>query len=771
MTVTVVGVRHHSPACSRLVEHTLRKLRPRFVLIEGPADMNERIDELMLEHRLPIAVFSFYQSAGRYHASWSPFCDYSPEWVALRTARELGASACFMDLPAWAEEFEGVHNRYADEERRYDKLLERLCQRFGAEGMDALWDHLFEQPMPSELLAERLEIYFQGMREAIATSSRDAAREAYMARWLAWAAPQGDVVVVCGGFHKPALERLFPSADGSELPAPPQPEADAKHGSYLVPYSFKRLDSFVGYEAGMPSPEYYQTVWEHGPELAARSMLEAATRRLRRKRQPVSTADLVSALTMAEGLSRLRGHDVLARCDLLDGFASAVLKEAQVTTLPWNQRGKLRPGTDPMLVEVVAALSGERLGKLAPETPRPPLLLAVEQELTTLGLWPGAAPRQVDLALTSPEGLAQSRILHRLRVLEIPGFVRTRGPSYGTEPVLEEQWQLRLVPEAESALIEASAYGATLEGAAVARLEEGLTAAADVLTLSALLGEATFIGIDALSARLLTELDPLVEREPDFAKLGKALARLLASYRHDTLLGSRGSPVLGRVIAAAFERGLWLIEGIAGATAPADEAQILAVVALRDTQRFTARQLALDTVRAAATMDRRSLDAQAPPALRGAALGFAWSLGNFAVPGEAEARAVQALRRAALPATLGDFLAGLFALAREELANEHDGTLLRALNELLAELSLEDFLIALPALRMAHAYFPPRERERIAERVLSLHGRGPEQARGLLQLTADADTLAVAQRLEARVDELERTFGLAPTARAQESDG
>ena len=33
-----VGVRHHSPACARLVAHELRRLRPRLVLVEGPSD-------------------------------------------------------------------------------------------------------------------------------------------------------------------------------------------------------------------------------------------------------------------------------------------------------------------------------------------------------------------------------------------------------------------------------------------------------------------------------------------------------------------------------------------------------------------------------------------------------------------------------------------------------------------------------------------------------------------------------------------------------------
>ncbi|GAA4962359.1 hypothetical protein GCM10023238_32030 [Streptomyces heliomycini] len=62
---TVSTARVHLPggappltACAGLVRRTIRELRPAYVLVEGPADMNDRIGELLLGHELPIAVFS-----------------------------------------------------------------------------------------------------------------------------------------------------------------------------------------------------------------------------------------------------------------------------------------------------------------------------------------------------------------------------------------------------------------------------------------------------------------------------------------------------------------------------------------------------------------------------------------------------------------------------------------------------------------------------------------------------------------------------------------
>ena len=86
MSVTFIGVRHHSPACARLVATTIDELQPAYVLIEGPADLNDRIGELLLGHELPVAVFTSYRDEQRRHGSWAPLCDYSPEWVALRWA-------------------------------------------------------------------------------------------------------------------------------------------------------------------------------------------------------------------------------------------------------------------------------------------------------------------------------------------------------------------------------------------------------------------------------------------------------------------------------------------------------------------------------------------------------------------------------------------------------------------------------------------------------------------------------------------------------------
>jgi len=752
MTVHVVGVRHHSPACSRLVRDTIAAVRPAHVLIEGPADLNERLDELHLSHTLPIAIFSFARSEERRHMSWTPFCENSPEWVALKEGKNAGSRVRFMDLPAHAKAFERIANRYSDRTDRYGLRVKTLCKRLGVDGSDALWDHLFEQPMPSADLAAALDVYFDEIRGEEPGGS-DEAREAHMAQCIAAAAADGDVVAVCGGWHKPYLESAWQRAD-PVWPELPDLGAGEEVGSYLVPYTFKRLDSFVGYQSGMPSPEWYDAVWTHGPEAAPERMLRRAVKQLRYKKQRVSAADLIAVQTLMEGLMRLRGHGVPSRVDLLDALAGGLIKEALDAPLPWLHRGTLQKGTHPILVEITATFSGDRKGKLDPRTPRPPLLADVRAELHALDLDP---PQRLTLDLTASRERERSRALHRLRVLGIPGFDRTSGPALSDQTILEERWELREVFETESALIEAASWGPTLETAALARIEERLEAIDGLDQLAAILMDAVFVGIDGLTDRVISQMARGVGQEGKLGVIGSTLKLILTLWRHDVLLGAGRSRILGSVIEVAWDRGLWLFDEIIGPDAPADLGRINAAIAMRDTLRF-GEGLKLVASSAYDVMRRRSTDREAPPAMQGAALGFLWSTGGWADPSKADAHARKALMQTSQPKVVGDFLAGLFALAREEVLGTE--VLQQTIDDVICGMDANDFLVSLPALRQAFEYFPPKEREVIARAVLTRRGEVDIAPRSLVRGGVDPKVLLAGVELEDRIDAAIDRWGL-----------
>ncbi|MDX2645704.1 DUF5682 family protein [Streptomyces sp. PA03-1a] len=782
MTTVFIGVRHHSPACALLVARTIEALRPAYVLVEGPADMNGRLDELLLGHELPIAVFSHYRDEERTATSWTPLCDYSPEWVALRSGRAVGAQVRFIDLPAWHPAFTGrpepLANRYADAEARYAAATQRLCSRFDVDCVDALWDRLFEIAGP-EGLQRRLDAYFDLVRGDSDAEQGDRAREQYMASWIRAAAARAEerpVLVVTGGFHTPALRALAappvrttdaPGTTSAPWPGIPEPPAGAVGGSFLVPYSFHQLDAFAGYQSGMPSPGYYQLLWEHGPAAAADGLLEQVVGRLRGRRLPVSTADLIAARSLSQGLAAMRGHPLPARTDVLDGLAATVISDALEQPLPWTGHGTLTPGTDPAVVEMVAASTGDRTGLLHPDTPAPPLVLDVAAQLQQCGIVLG---ERVTADLTEPAGLARSRLLHRLRVLGVPGHVRTSGPATGSDPVFAERWEPGPAHGREAALIEAGAYGARLDEAAAVALSARVRSAGGTpggspdsatATLSEVLFDAVLCGADTLSTELLGSLASRVGGLGELGPAGAVLTTALQLWRHDRVYGMAGNPLLGEVVDKAVDRVFWLAEGLHGGKG-VDFARLRALSAARDALRHAERLLTLSPTAAADTARRIGADAAAPADLRGAALGLRLSLGPAGDDAVGQAR----LLATSDPEELGDWLAGLFALARDELtagggtvADGSGPSLLDVLDEIVVSMADTDFLIGLPALRQAFAFFPPRERERIAEHLLERRGRRGS-ARSLLRTSADPLVLARARALEENVIRLLDRYGL-----------
>jgi hypothetical protein len=85
--------------------------------------------------------------------------------------------------------------------------------------------------------------------------------------------------------------------------------------------------------------------------------------------------------------------------------------------------------------------------------------------------------------------------------------------------------------------------------------------------------------------------------------------------------------------------------------------------------------------------------------------------------------------------------------------------MLELLDELVGAMTDHDFLVALPALRQAFGYFPPRERHLIADRLV--HRRaGAGSARDLMRLAAPAALIAAGMALDEQVDTALRREGL-----------
>lgn len=132
------------------------------MLIEGPADFNDRVDELLLAHQLPVAIYSYCQyqdGAAPGRGAWTPFAEFSPEWQALQAARRIQAQTYFIDLPCWAQSEE--EDDSPDTQEEIQTLLLRATRM---DNSDTLWDHLFEDESQQTILPSALAHYFAQLR-------------------------------------------------------------------------------------------------------------------------------------------------------------------------------------------------------------------------------------------------------------------------------------------------------------------------------------------------------------------------------------------------------------------------------------------------------------------------------------------------------------------------------------------------------------------------------------------------------------------------------
>ncbi len=296
----VLPIRHHSPSCAWHVREWIRRARPTHVLVEGPSDANDLISHLLDPTTLPpVAIYAFTRGEAQIHgttsrSTWStssfyPFCEYSPEYVALKTAKEIGASARFVDLPSWRmarfDQNEMTRNNlYADHELAHHQFIKKLCKRTGTRCFDELWDSLFESALPSEpsdRYFTQVATYGRIAREHanldIKSDPRNQEREQAMAREIDEIARAGGrVVAVVGAFHRQGILEHLRSEQPVEQVILPSPPKD--RGIYLTLYGYEQLDRWSGYESGMPAPEFYHRLWEDSALLPSDLILRQLSR-------------------------------------------------------------------------------------------------------------------------------------------------------------------------------------------------------------------------------------------------------------------------------------------------------------------------------------------------------------------------------------------------------------------------------------------------------------------------------------------------------------
>lgn len=755
--LVIVPVRHHSPTCALQLRRQFAATPPSVVLVEGPRSCSDLVPLLAhADAQAPFAAYTYAVLRGAdqgelRRAAYYPFCDHSPELVAVREATRNGVPVRFIDLD-FVEQCRldlAAHPAGDDAEEAGSLLDERhlqrsahlrlLAEQLGCRDHEELWEHLFEvagallsPPAHFANVAAYCALARVDHTEAELAADGTLAREAEMASHVRQALaerPQGagPVFVVLGGFHAVVLRRLL--ADPPPRPTIAGPAVE-RADTTLVRYSFERLDRLNGYAAGMTSPRWQQQVWERllrreqmgtGDLGAARAeaalaMLADVAEGLREPhRVPLPLPTLAAAYEQALRLAALRRRSAPVRDDVLDAVLGCFVKGDA--------------DADGALVRIVArrALTGTTIGRIPPGAAVPPLVRdftfrARRQRLKI----DDSEPHRVVLDLyRRAEHRQTSRLLHGLALLGVPFAIRTAGPDFVAGrhlDRLQEHWETTFSPATEALLVEAAVHGATVPQAVARRFLDRLEALAaegraqDARQAAALLTHGCVLGLHEQMPRLLGDLRRAIGADADFAAVAAAAATIGLLWESREPLEARFLDDLPALLQATYERALFL--GRSLDAAPADpQPFVQALVQLREllasgAGRALDPSLYWDTVAGMLSLSRS-------PLLRGAAAGLLHGGDRLA------ATELATLLDGHLRGTgkVGDavaFLRGLLTTARELAWQEP--AVLRILDGLFGQWAETEFVASLPELRLAFAAMTPKETDRVARAVSTLHG-------------------------------------------------
>ena len=750
--LVLLGVRHHSPACARMVKETIERLKPAAVLLEGPSDYQDLDALLTPQLKPPVALFSFVSyphgalealgTDGQEEADpeelpeglkqrtrvsgWYPFCDYSPEWVGLLTARKKNIPISFCDL--------SLHQRCAVDRTLANKLqkgtkdlferthathatwLTHLQGKLRAKDEDDVWDQLFElTPKPPEALAQGLAAFGLALRasyspETLALTG-DRQREHQMAAAArdAVATHKGKVLLICGAFHMQGIAEAY--AKKQDPPAiVPLPE-DAQKGIYLVPYDFKRMQR-LRYAAGIPMPAWYQAKWEEGPDAWLKMLTKIARSARKDSRLRIGTAALAAASEQASRLAHFRGHPTPSRSDVLDAIQSCWVK------------GDIETGHGRVMNTVQELLCGDKKGSIGRRMKDPPLVQEIEALLETYHLKADDKPREVKLRpVRVKRDKERAQILMRLKYLQTGYAHLLKGPNFLTGEDLqriEQTWLLHMTPEVRSEWLACSVYGATLEEAVKEKLRERIVATSSrSMEAAQRLLESCALGIQELLGPLLRQLSHKIDEDAQLLSVIGSLHRLLLLYKYRDAMGAVALPQLGLLLRKSWQRSLWLLGQLVRTNETNEDEMIKGLQSLNHAVHALPTLLEVGDFYELLAQLRPGL--RDVPGLHGAVEALLWRVGRCTTAEIGQsARAHFAEHHTDAP---GRYIEGLLHLARRAYLD--DPELIDELSDALTEMLEADFRQSLPRLRRAHTQLTPAETNRLAEHIAHRYGLQP----------------------------------------------
>jgi hypothetical protein len=709
--VNFFGIRHHGPGSAASVVAALDAADPEIVLIEGPADANHILDYAAKPGMHPPVAILVHDAEDPAKASFIPFAEYSPEWQALQWALARKRQVRFIDLP--------VGQRFATSEEELDEPfrtdpLSALAEAAGQSDGESWWNGLIEQSSGGAAvfaaIAEAMSALRLEAEKQNPISRREQQREAHMRLEIAktLTETQGDIAVICGAWHVPALSKPAPAKEDRDIL---KGMTATKTSATWVPWTDSRLAAASGYGAGVISPGWYLHLWrEFHAKDSARQPLNVAARWqstvasfLRDEGQITSSAAVIEAARLSISLAALRD------------YALPGLTEMQDATLSVMCHG------DPILLKLIAEklVIGDAIGEIDASVPQMPLAEDLQRWQKKLRMKPSASQEELHVDLRSDAGLAKSELLHRLLLIEVPwGRLTDAQAGRGT---FRENWIVVWQPELSVKLAEAVRFGTTIEQAAANAALEAVRGDTTLASCAELISLCLNANLTEAADKLTQKLQALSVNTTDIEQLLRAAPPLINILRYGTARKLPKEALIGLV------RGM-CIEISAGLGAAARGLNEDAATALLQAVRDFDAALPLfgedhQTENWYAALASLEHDDTATALLRGLALRRLYDAGKRN-EAEAAARLARALSPAVPALAAGQWLEGFLDQRAQLLI--HDGKLFGLIDDWITGILEESFIELLPVLRRAVSAFDAMERRNLLEKVKS--GKRTEQA-------------------------------------------
>ena len=580
------GIRHFSPAGAYFVRQFLDKIKPDLVLIEGPADFDFLIDDIVSKKLVPPFAIMAYTKEAPIDTILYPFAEYSPEYQAILWARENNKECHFFDLES---DIMLGFGRTDDDTKDEETISKEPEKNKSDVDMEGFWERNLEQSENMDAYRAGSALFGESLRKDTKSDdksfARDIIRESFMKRRINEYIKKGfdseKIVAITGAFHTSAIESLEGAMSDKEYKELVRRESNIT----LMPYSYYRLSKRTGYGAGNAAPSYYELLWQgflnEDITYHERKYLSSLAKYMREHGGIVSSAQVIEATRLARELAVIRGGSVPTLEDL---------KDASITCMGGGSFGEMAMG-----------FAETDIGKKIGSVPQDAMQTSIQSDFTLklkqlkLEKYKElvATPLQLDLRenlrVKSEESafldLNRSFFLYRLVVLGID-FAKIKK-SNQDNATWAENWILQWTPEAEIQIVESVLKGDTIVDAVAFVLGEKLSEATKISEIAEVIEDAFNCGLPKIVEGAKRSLDEMANGTIAMCDIADTVSKLSNMISFGDIRKLDREPLVPIVKRLCIRASLMLVgesacDDIAAATLADDIQKIHSVFMMQD---------------------------------------------------------------------------------------------------------------------------------------------------------------------------------------------